>query len=154
MVPNSRSPLRAAFLAPGTFSRIQTILVAEKKVASGNPVFARKRSIPPLFAMASTMSWVLVSCQTMALYTGVPVWRFQTKVVSLWFVIPSAAMECLVMLARLRAWPTASLALSQICMASCSTKPACGMICLCSSWPTEIASPSWLKTMALVLVVP
>jgi hypothetical protein len=36
----------------------------------------------------------------------------------------------------------------------CSTQPAFGMICSCSSWCLPTSAPSWSKIMQRVLVVP
>ncbi len=47
-----------------------------------------------------------------------------------------------------------SRVLFQISAGSCSTQPACGKICSCSSWPEETMLPPWSKMMARVLVVP
>ena len=44
--------------------------------------------------------------------------------------------------------------LSQISTGSCSTQPAFGKICSCSTWSTATTSPLWSKTIARVLVVP
>ncbi len=52
------------------------------------------------------------------------------------------------------AWPMTSRVLRQISMGSCSTQPARGKICSCSSWPVDTMDPLWSKTMARVLVVP
>ncbi|MBV6464885.1 MAG: hypothetical protein PGMFKBFP_00150 [Anaerolineales bacterium] len=92
MVPNSRSPLSAFFRAPDTFSKIHLIFGPEKYVASGSPVFARRRSCPPCFASALQISSVRVSCQTMALWIGLPVRLSQTTVVSRWLVTPTATI--------------------------------------------------------------
>ena len=73
-----------------------------------------------------------VSCHTMALYTGLPVLRSHTTVVSRWFVMPTAATSCRVTSARARASPTTSRVFVQISTGSCSTQPARGKICSCS----------------------
>ena len=44
MLPNISSPASARSRAPSTLSRIQRTFVPEKYVASGSPVFSRKRS--------------------------------------------------------------------------------------------------------------
>jgi len=67
MVPNRRSPASALARAPSTLSRIHLIFGPEKYVASGRPVFGRRRSEPPSAASAAQMSAVRVSCQTIAL---------------------------------------------------------------------------------------
>ena len=43
---------------------------------------------------------------------------------------------------------------SQISIGSCSTQPACGRICSCSSWWRPTSLPAWSKIMKRVLVVP
>ena len=68
--------------------------------------------------------------------------------------MPTAAMSCRVMLALDSAWPITSRVLFQISAGSCSTQPAFGKICSCSSWPVETMDPEWSKTMARELVVP
>ena len=63
------------------------------------------------------------SCQTMALYTGAPVLRFQTTVVSRWLAMPTAATSepvtpaCRRHLAATTAW------LSKSSLGLCSTQP-------------------------------
>src|SRR5215207_4447567 len=59
----------------------------------GSPFLRRKRSWPPSRESSSQILSVRVSCQTIALYTGSPVLRSQTTVVSRWFVTPSPAMS-------------------------------------------------------------
>jgi hypothetical protein len=90
----------------------------------------------------------------MALYTGSPVFLSHTTVVSRWLVIPTAARLPEFSEALDRAWATASRVLSQISFGSCSTQPAFGKICSCSSCPTETISPEWLNTIARDDVVP
>src|SRR5690606_39078280 len=43
---------------------------------------------------------------------------------------------------------------SQISTGLCSTHPACGRICSCSSWCFPTSLPEWSKIMNRVLVVP
>src|SRR5689334_5793013 len=43
---------------------------------------------------------------------------------------------------------------SQISTGLCSTQPACGRICSCSSWWRATSLPEWSKIMNRVLVVP
>jgi hypothetical protein len=78
----------------------------------------------------------------------------QTTAVSRWLVIPTAAMFLLLRLAFARAPPMTSRVLVQISSGSCSTHPARGKICSCSTWSTATTSPEWLKIIARVLVVP
>ena len=93
-VPNRTSP-RAA----GTFSRRYAILVPLKYVATGSPVWPRKRSTPPSRLSRSQRSAVRASLHTIALWTGSPVARSQATVVSRWFVSPTAATSPAVTLA-------------------------------------------------------
>ena len=78
------------------------------------------------------MRSVRVSCHTMALCTGVPVFLFQTTVVSRWFVMPTAARSAVVRLPFASAPFTTSCVRSQISVGECSTQPGCGKICSCS----------------------
>ncbi|CAM5238812.1 hypothetical protein STENM327S_01773 [Streptomyces tendae] len=95
-----------------------------------------------------------VSCQTMALWTGSPVFLSQTRVVSRWLVMPMALMSSRVMPAFSTAPATTSWTLVQISVASCSTQPGFGKICSCSFWSTETMRPSRSKTMQREEVVP
>ncbi|KQM83489.1 hypothetical protein ASE68_09885 [Agromyces sp. Leaf222] len=78
----------------------------------------------------------------------------QTTAVSRWLVMPTAAMSCLVSFALPSAWPITSPVLCQICMGSCSTQPALGKICSCSSCPVAMIDPFLSKMIERVLVVP
>ncbi len=78
------------------------------------------------------MRSVRVSCQTIALCTGVPVLRFQTTAVSRWLVTPTAARSDVDRLPFSRAPCTTSCVRSQISVGECSTQPGCGKICSCS----------------------
>ena len=100
------------------------------------------------------MAWVRVSCQTMALWMGSPVALSQMTVVSRWLVMPTAAIEEASRSARASAPPQTWRVLTQISAASCSTHPALGKICWCSSWSTATTWPEWSKIMQRVDVVP
>src|SRR4051812_17474277 len=100
------------------------------------------------------MSWVRVSCQTMAWWMGSPVALSQMTVVSRWLVMPTAAIEDASRSARASAPPHTWRVLPQISAASCSTHPARGKICWCSSWSTATTRPEWSKIMHRVEVVP
>ncbi len=95
-----------------------------------------------------------VSCQTIALYTGWPVLLSHTTAVSRWLVMPTASMFLLLRLALASAPPMTLRVFSQISIASCSTHPALGKICSCSTCSTATTAPEWSKTIARVLVVP
>ncbi|CAM5624327.1 hypothetical protein SAURM35S_07317 [Streptomyces aurantiogriseus] len=95
-----------------------------------------------------------VSCQTMALWTGSPVFLSHSSVVSRWLVMPMALMSSRVMPAFAMAPATTSWTLVQISLASCSTQPGFGKICSCSFWSTETIRPSRSKTMQREEVVP
>ena len=79
---------------------------------------------------------------------------FQTTVVSRWLVMPSAARSEPSIPARARVVLITELVRSQISKGECSTQPARGMICSCSSWWRATSLPPWSKTMKRVLVVP
>jgi hypothetical protein len=68
--------------------------------------------------------------------------------------MPSAARSAATRPALCSAvWTTAAVR-SQISTGLCSTQPACGRICLCSSWCLPTSFPAWSKIMKRVLVVP
>src|SRR5512138_3618298 len=69
---------------------------------------------------------VLLSCHTIALQTGLPVFRSQTIVVSRWFVIPIAAIFSGVIAAFTTASVATEICDDQISKGSCSTQPGCG----------------------------
>ena len=81
-VPKINSPRSARSRAPSTLSRIHAIFGPEKYVDTGNPVTRRTRSSPTSSRSLAQMSSVRVSCHTIALYTGSPVSRSHTIVVS------------------------------------------------------------------------
>ena len=120
----------------------------------GRPVFARKRSWPPSADSSSQILSVRVSCQTIALYTGSPVLRSQTTVVSRWLVIPSPAMSSAFPPTFSSAPSITCWARCQISLGSCSTQPALGKICSCSSCSIAATWPPWSKIMQRELVVP
>ena len=101
------------------------------------------------------MIWsVRVSCQTIALWIGLPVLRSQTTAVSRWLVMPTAARSEALMFAFLSAPSMTSWLRAQISAGSCSTQPGLGKICSCSFWWIPTTSPPWSKIMNRVLVVP
>ncbi len=109
---------------------------------------------PAMASSSAAMRSVRVSCQTMALWCGRPVWRSQMTVVSRWLVRPMAARSRARRPWRPRAvWMTAQLR-SQISTGLCSTQPGRGRICWCSSWWPATTVPVWSKTRNRVLVVP
>src|SRR5690349_4541957 len=75
-------------------------------------------------------------------------------VVSRWLVMPTAAIDEASRSARASAPPHTWRVLPQISDASCSTHPARGKICWCSSWSTATTRPEWSKIMHRVEVVP
>ena len=104
---------------------------------------ARRGSVCPCASeSALTIRSVRVSCQTMALYQGRPVFGFQTMVVSRWLVTPIAARSAAVMLALRIAPAINSSVRAAISSGSCSTQPGCGRICWCSSWWRAISLPA------------
>src|SRR5690349_11020934 len=68
--------------------------------------------------------------------------------------MPSAHRSDACRLARLSAVRITVVVRSQISVGSCSTQPACGRICSCSSWCRATSLPPWSKIMKRVLVVP
>ena len=125
-VPNNRSPRSALSRAPGTFSRIQRTFVAEKYASITSPVFLRMVSLQPFSFRESQYSAVRLHCQTMALYTGLPVALSHTMVVSRWLVMPIAAIwDASTPSLALASLITASW-LAQISVGSCSTQPGLG----------------------------
>ena len=67
-----------------------------------------------------------VSCQTSALWTGLPVVRSHTTAVSRWLVMPTPAMSSALAPAAEIASSTTSWVRAQISFASCSTQPGLG----------------------------
>ena len=124
-------------------------------MARGKPTWARKRSWPPSLASSLQILSVRVSCQTMALWYGLPVFLSQTTVVSRWLVTPTAAMSAAVAPRFLQAPLITSWVRAQISSGSCSTQPGLGidlLVLQSGAMPTD--SPAWLKIMQRVLVVP
>ena len=73
MVPAASAPFSAAARLPATWSRIQAILVPEKYGSRIRPVLAVTSSSCPARFSSSQRSAVRRSCQTMALWIGLPV---------------------------------------------------------------------------------
>ncbi len=86
-----------------------------------------------------------MSCQLSALWTGAPVARSHSTVVSRWFVSPSPTRSDARRSAVASAVATTYWTLFQISTGSCSTCPGRGTICRCSTWLTETTRPSWSK---------
>ena len=162
MVPASNSPASARSVPRSPFasrwSRIQRILGPAKYVDSGRPVVSRNRSAPAGCPSASRAQIpdVRVSCHTIALYTGFPVALSHTTTVSRWLVMPIARTSAGSRSTSLATCAIAFRTLVQISMASCSTQPACGKICLCSICAVAAGTgrPSSSNRIALVDVVP
>ena len=83
-------------------------------------------SARPRFLSSSQKSLVRRHCHTMALYTGRPVSRSHTTVVSRWLVMPIAAREEAVAPAFAIASRATASCVSQISTGSCSTHPGWG----------------------------
>ena len=90
----------------------------------------------------------------MAWWMGCPVERSQTRVVSRWLVMPSAATSAGRAPRRASASPATPTWEDQISLASCSTQPGWGKICRNSFCAVASWLPSRSKTMARELVVP
>ena len=90
----------------------------------------------------------------MALYSGSPVARSHTRVVSRWLVTPMAWISA----ASSRDLASASVSTAtceaQISLPSCSTQPGLGKYWLNGRWATDTISPRWSKMMARDDVVP
>ena len=153
-VPKASLPWLARSRAPGTLSSIQRILVAEKYESIGKPVFSRTMASRPRSFSSSQKSAVRRSCQTMALYTGRPVSRSQTMVVSRWLVMPMAAIDAPFNPACVTASAATPACVDQISCGSCSTQPGCGYICGNSFCATETMLPARSNNTARELVVP
>ena len=95
-----------------------------------------------------------MSCQTIALCTGLPVARSHRTVVSRWLVMPSALTWSARSPALAIAPATTACTFDQISVASCSTQPGLGKIWRCSRWSTATIAPSWSKMMQRLEVVP
>jgi hypothetical protein len=126
MLPNSRSPDSAFAAASASLSSSQRIFGPEKYVASGSPTFSWKRAWPPSAENWSTSLSVRVSCQTSALWIGLPVVRSHTTDVSRWLVMPTAATSSALAPAAATASSTTSCVRAQISSTSCSTQPGFG----------------------------
>ncbi|SGA87449.1 Uncharacterised protein [Mycobacterium tuberculosis] len=67
--------------------------------------------------------------------------RFHTSVVSRWLVIPNAAISSGDRLVALSTEINTDAVRSQISTGLCSTQPARGRICSCSSWWRATSAP-------------
>ena len=82
-VPKANSPISALLRAPGTLSNIQLIFVAEKYGSISNPEdFVISCAFPDSWIFSQILE-VRLSCQTIALYMGLPLLRSQIIEVSL-----------------------------------------------------------------------
>ncbi len=104
--------------------RIHSSLVAEKYGSAVRPVRVRIVSA----GSARQRSAVRRSCQTTAGYTGSPLRRSQTTVVSRWLVIPSAAIAPAGTPASASAASAARSTLAHSSLGSCSTHPGRGVV--------------------------
>ena len=154
IVPNSTSPRSPRSRSPSTWSSSQASFEPAKYGASGSPVRSRKFFSPNASSKRRSWSPVRVSCQTIAWCTGVPVSRSQTRVVSRWLVMPTAAICSAVISSTASASWITNRTHSQISSASCSTQPGRGKICRCSRCATETMVPDASKTMQRDDVVP
>ena len=153
-VPNNSLPSFASSLAPSTLSSIHFIFVAEKYASIMSPVFCWNVFSSPFAFKASAISDVRRHCHTIALYTGSPVSLFHTIAVSLWFVMPIAAISAAFAFIMLIASTATPSCVDQISFASCSTHPGFGKNCLNSFCAMEQIFPASSNNMHLLLVVP
>ena len=119
-VPNASSACERS-----TRSRIHSSLLAEKYGSHTRPVRSRTSSA----GSAAHRAAVRRSCQTIAGYTGRPVARSHTIVVSRWFVRPIADSSSARIPASASAVAAVSSTLSQSSSGSCSTHPGRGYCC-------------------------
>ena len=106
------------------------------------PVFSRILSVRPCALRLSQYDAVRRSCHTMALCTGLPVSASHTMVVSLWLVMPMAAMFLPLMPILEMASAITAASDAHISMGSCSTQPGWGKCCVNSIWAVEQTFPS------------
>ena len=110
--------------------------------SSSRPVFSVTLASLPAFFIKAQMSAVRRSCQTMALWIGLPVARSQMIAVSRWLVMPIATG----ILPRDRASATmaevTSTVVCQISSGLCSTQPSAGKCCGNSVDCCAISTPS------------
>ena len=90
----------------------------------------------------------------MALWMALPVARSHTTVVSLWLVMPIAAMSAIVSPADATASRAVAIWDDRISSGSCSTQPGCGKCCVNSCWAMASTRPAASKTRLRLLVVP
>ena len=90
------------------------------------PVLSATAASCPAPRSAAQASAVRRSCQTMALWIGLPLTRSQTIVVSRWLVMPMPAISLASTAALAIASRTVATTLDQISSGSCSTHPGAG----------------------------
>ena len=93
------------------------------------------------WSRALAIESVRVSCQTIALCRGRPVRLSQTMVVSRWLVMPRADRSAACRLRLRQGEPMTVWVRSQISSGLCSTQPARGRTCSCSSWCRPTSAP-------------
>ena len=152
----ARRPASASARTPSTFSRIQWSLPPEKYVRRRQAGALRGSGRRARRGRARRRSRRCgCPARRSRCGSGWPVRRSHTTVVSRWLVMPTRrevggvdARPC-----RSAVWTTSCGALPDLA-GSCSTQPACGRICSCSSWWRTTSVPAWSNTMNRVLVVP
>src|SRR5258706_486433 len=153
-VPKASSPRSARARAPGTWSRIQAILVPLKYGSTTSPVFERISASAPCCFSLLHKEEVRRSCQTIALWIGSPVCRSQTMVVSRWLVMPTPIRSVSERLSLRSTSRATSRWVLKRSIGSCSTQPGCGKIWRNSRCATDTGAPSWSNRIARELVVP
>ena len=133
--------------ATRAWARRSTSTAAARRARAGG----RRPATP---ASSRTSVAVRVSCQTIALWTGSPVRRSHTTVVSRWLVMPDGRDRPRRSRTRASAPSITSRVRCHTSRASCSTQPACGWICSCSRCSSAAIRPSASNRIARVLVVP
>ena len=128
-MPKASLPAWASSRAPGMLSRIHLTLLAEKYGSGMSPVMSVMRcATAGSPAISSMMGAVRRHCHTMALYTGLPVSRSQTTVVSRWLVMPMLSMSAGPNPFCTRSSVSAPSVDDRMSRGSCSTQPGCGNI--------------------------
>ena len=153
-VPKASSPRSARSRAPGSVSSSQAILVPLKYGSMMRPVLARIVSSAPALASSAHSPAVRRSCHTIALCSGLPVWRSHSSVVSRWLVMPMAAMSRASMAILSKASRATVRCVARISQGSCSTQPGWGKIWRNSRCALETGVPFSSKRIARELVVP
>ena len=129
IVPKSTSPASARARSPSIVVEQPADLRPGEVRRERQPAALAEAVAVPRRPPSSRTRWsVRMSCQLIALWTGTPVSRSHSTVVSRWFVIPSPTRSAASSWAVASASPTTYWTLRQISAGSCSTSPGPGKI--------------------------